>query len=89
MLKYEIDWTNIAEMLADVEARIEKETPGNMSGNMNSREFNKVLTELLVSKDGYVCDTGNYMNANYAIVYRLIDNIQRHPLLWKLFFMVA
>ena len=47
---------------------------------------------LFISKDGYVIDTGNFRDANYELVRRIKANIDRHPILFKLFwkyFMVA
>ena len=32
---------------------------------------------------------GNYEDVNAEVALRLVDRINRHPLIWKLFFMVA
>lgn len=52
-------------------------------------DFSCLMAQLLVSKDGWVIDTGNYENVNAEVARRLVRNIERHPILWELFFMVA
>lgn len=79
----------VENILKEVENRIDRETPGNILGNMTDEEFRLIMQTLLISEDGYVIDTGNYSNANYAVIYKLLYNIKKHPILWKLFFMVA
>lgn len=32
--------------------------------------------------------TGNWENVNYVCAYGLIKRIKKHPLIWKLFFMI-
>lgn len=39
--------------------------------------------------DGYVIGTGNWENVNAEVAARLAERIKKHPILWKLFFMVA
>jgi len=51
--------------------------------------FSILIQRLLVSEHGYVMDTGNWENANAAVALRLASNIEKHPLIWKLLFMVA
>lgn len=53
------------------------------------KEYMIAMQGLLISEGGYVIDTGNYQNVNDEILRRLKCNIQRHPYLWKKFFMVA
>ena len=52
-------------------------------------DFALLMQDLLISEGGYVIDTGNWENVNAAVALRLIDKIKSHPILWKLFFMVA
>ena len=52
-------------------------------------DFSVLLHRLLVSKNGYVINTGNYKNANAEVALRLAEKIKRHPKLWEWFFMVA
>lgn len=52
-------------------------------------EFSIFMQNKLVSKDGYVIDTGNWENANAEIARLLDERVRKHPLIWKLFFMVA
>lgn len=47
------------------------------------------MARLLVSKGGYVIDTGNYENVNAEVARRLVRKIEEHPIIWKWFFMVA
>lgn len=56
---------------------------------LDGRDFSCLMANLLVSKDGCVIDTGNYKNVNAEVARRLVRNIKKHPILWKLFFMVA
>lgn len=56
---------------------------------MTDTEFRIKIQDLLISEGGYVIDTGNYMNVNEEVIFRLEQKIKRHPMLWKLFFMIA
>lgn len=58
-------------------------------GWLSGFDFSVFMQRLLISKHGYVIDTGNYENVNAEVALRLVEKIERHPLLWKLFFMVA
>ena len=48
-----------------------------------------VSTSLYLSRNGYVIDTGNWENVNAEVALRLAEQIKKHPIIWKLFFMVA
>ena len=52
-------------------------------------DFSLLIQDLTISEGGYVLGTGNYENVNAEVALRLVDSINRHPLIWKLFFMVA
>lgn len=52
-------------------------------------DFSILMQELLISESGYVIDTGNWETANAAVALGLWRRVKRHPVLWKLFFMVA
>lgn len=56
---------------------------------LNGYEFSILVQNLLISKDGYVIGTGNWENVNAEVALRLAEQIKKHPILWKLFFMVA
>ena len=56
---------------------------------LNGFEFSILIQNLLVSENGYVIDTGNWKNVNAKVALRLVEKIRKHPILWKLFFMVA
>ena len=58
-------------------------------GYLSGFDFSVLMHELLISEGGWVIDTGNYENVNAEVALRLVKNIKRHPILWKLFFMVA
>ena len=61
----------------------------NQKGYLNGFEFSILVQKLLISENGYVIYTGNWENVNAEVALRLIEKIRRHPILWKLFFMVA
>ena len=63
-----------------------KEKRENFQEDLN---FMLRIQNLLISKDGWVIGTGNYQSVNEEMLYRLEQNIKRHPILWKWFFMVA
>lgn len=54
-------------------------------GYLSGFDFSILLQNLLVSKDGWVIDTGNYENVNAEVILRLIKRIKKHPRLWELF----
>lgn len=58
-------------------------------GCLSGFDFSVLMQSLLVSEHGYVLDTGNYENVNAEVALRLARNIEKHPLIWKLLFMVA
>lgn len=58
-------------------------------GWLSGFDFSVLMQRFLVSEDGYVLGTGNWENVNAEVALRLADKIEKHPLLWKLFFMVA
>ena len=58
-------------------------------GYLNGFDFSILIQNMLISENGYVLDTGNYENVNAEVALRLADRIKKHPILWKIFFMVA
>ena len=48
-------------------------------------DFSIAVQDLLISENGWVIDTGNYENVNAECLIRLINKIEKHPFLWKLF----
>lgn len=58
-------------------------------GYLSGKDFSIFMQNLLVSENGYVLDTGNYENVNAEVALRLAKKVEKHPILWKLFFMVA
>ena len=60
-----------------------------IQGYLNGFEFSILIHNLLISENGYVVCTGNWENVNAEVALRLVEKIRKHPILWKLFFMVA
>ena len=58
-------------------------------GWLSGFDFSILIQELTIPEGGWVIDTGNFENVNAEVALRLIDRIRRHPIIWKLFFMVA
>lgn len=58
-------------------------------GWLSGFDFSLLVQDLTISEHGYVIDTGNWENVNAEVALRLAEQIKRHPILWKLFFMVA
>lgn len=59
-----------------------------VQGWLSGFDFSVLMQELLVSQNAYVIDTGNWENVNAAVAQLLVQRIQRHPLLWKWFFVI-
>lgn len=58
-------------------------------GWLSGFDFSLLIQDMTISKNGYVLDTGNWENVNAEVALRLAERIKKHPILWKLFFMVA
>ena len=52
-------------------------------------DFSLLIQDMTISENGYVIDTGNWENVNAEVALRLAEQIKKHPILFKLFFMVA
>lgn len=57
--------------------------------SLNGYEFSIFMQDLLISKEGYVLDMGSWEDVNAEVALRLAKKIRKHPIIWKLFFMVA
>lgn len=57
--------------------------------SLNGYEFSIFMQDLLISKEGYVLDMGSWEDVNAEVALRLSKKIRKHPIIWKLFFMVA
>lgn len=57
-------------------------------GYLSGFDFSVLMQGFLISKDGWVIDTGNYENVNAEVALRLERKIKEHPYLWRIF-MVA
>lgn len=74
-----------------VEKRLKQieEKLGNVdTGYINGLDFSLIMHDLLIPDGEYVIDTGNWENVNYFCAYNLVRKIKRHPLIWRLFFMI-
>lgn len=58
-------------------------------GWLDGYDFSIFIQDVLISKNGYVIGTGNWENVNAEVAYRLVERIRKHPILWRLYFMVA
>ena len=58
-------------------------------GLLSGFDFSVLIQRMTISEDGYVLDTGNFENVNAEVALRLAENIKKHPILWKMFFMIA
>lgn len=52
-------------------------------------DFSLLIQDITISENGYIIDTGNWENVNAEVALRLAEQIKKHPIIWKLFFMVA
>lgn len=59
------------------------------NGWLNYTDFYNYMTDILISETGYATDCGSNANVAAVIVIMLEEKIKKHPLLWKLFFMLA
>ena len=71
--------------LKEVEKKLGKD---NFFGYIDGHDFSIIMQDLLIPDGDYVVYTGNWENVNYVCAYSLIKRIKKHPLLWKLFFMI-
>lgn len=75
---------NAEEKLKEIEDKI---GPTNMYGFIDGFDFSIFMQRLLIPEDTYVVDTGNWETVNYVCAYHLLNQIKKHPLIWRLFFM--
>lgn len=58
-------------------------------GCLTDNEFCNFITELLISKNGYIMDCGTGEQGNAKALLLLVEKIRKHPLIWKKFFSIA
>lgn len=58
-------------------------------GWLSGFDFSLLIQDMTISENGYVIDTGNWENVNAEVAIRLAEQIKKHPIIWKLLFMVA
>lgn len=59
------------------------------NGWLSGFDFSLLIQDMTISENGYVIGTGNWENVNAQVAIRLAKQINKHPIIWKLFFMVA
>ena len=59
------------------------------NGWLSGFDFSLLIQDMTISENGYVIDTGNWENVNAEVALRLAEQIKKHPIIWKRFFMVA
>ena len=57
-------------------------------GWLDGFDFSILMQRLLIPNGGYIIDTGNWENVNAEAALMLYEKIKRHPILWRLFFML-
>lgn len=58
-------------------------------GWLSGFDFSLFIQDMTISENGYVLGTGNWENVNAEVALRLAEQIKKHPILWKFFFMLA
>lgn len=51
--------------------------------------FSLFFQRAFISKEGYIIDTGNFETVNQEMLYMVYKRIKKHPILWRLFFMIG
>lgn len=77
------------EGIFDTESIRGKVKQAEEQGALNAFDFSILMQSMLISKNGWVIDTGNYENVNAVISSKLFRKIKNHPFLWKMFFMIG
>ena len=58
-------------------------------GWLSGFDFSLLIQDMTISENEYVLGTGNWENVNAEVALRLAEQIKKHLILWKLFFMLA
>ena len=58
-------------------------------GRLTDTEFCTFVTDLLISKNGYITDCCNAEQGNAKALLLLVEKIRKHPFIWKMFFSIA
>ena len=76
--------------------KIQKESRGkeilnkaHKQGWLSGFDFSLLIQDMIIFENGYVIDTGNWENVNAEVALRLAKRIKKHPIIWKLFFMIT
>ena len=80
---------NVEDAEKRLNGEIENKIEHHQIGWIDGFDFSLFMQDLLISRHGYVIDTGNSENVNYVCAHSLLNKIKRHPWIWKWFFMVG
>ena len=61
----------------------------NKEGALTNLEFANFVHDSLVSNRNYVLDVASQEQVNGFVASKLAEKIQKHPLIWKLFFKIC
>lgn len=90
-------WKNfINRSIKMSDLQIQKESRGKeilnkayQQGWLSGFDFSLLIQDMTISENGYVIDTGSWENVNAEVALQLAKRIKKHPIIWKIFFMVA
>lgn len=51
--------------------------------------FSQFFQRAFISEDGYIINTGNFETVNREMIDLVYKRIKKHPILWRLFFMIG
>ena len=68
--------------------QIDEKAGDNIIRSMDGFDFSLFVQDALIEDGHYVIDVGNWENVNYACACHLFNQIEKHPLIWKLFFRI-
>ena len=58
-------------------------------GYLTDNEFCNFVTNLLISKNGYIMDCGTGEQGNAKALLLLVEKIRKHPHIWKKYFSIS
>lgn len=75
-------WLNRRSRIKKWEEKIKKQN------SLSGKDFSILIQDLLIPDGTYVIDVGNYENVNLVCAEHMLNTCKKHPILWKLFFMM-
>lgn len=67
---------------------IKRISKAHKEGYLSGFDFSVFMQAVLISEGTYIVAIGNYETVNAEVALRLIEHVEKHPLLWKRFFMM-